>query len=365
MARRFAVIITIWALLQLYVGARLVGFGTSVPSLLGWAAMAVIMALPIGAMMAGRVRGLPAPALFSWAGFIAMGAGSLLLVFVLAGDVLHLRSLLGVPVFAAGIVGLTAVLLAAGAWRAARPRVVSVDVPIADLPEALQGFRIVQLSDLHIGPTLGQAFVNRVVDTANGLAPDLVVLTGDVADGFVAGLRADVAPLGRLAAPHGKFFVTGNHEYYWDAPGWVKEMRSLGFDALVNSHRIIEHGGSRLLIAGITDHTASRGVAGHQSDAKAAMAGAPPSDVKVLLAHQPTAAYLSHAEGFDLQLSGHTHGGQYFPFNLLVRLFQPFVSGLHRLEQMWIYVSRGTGYWGPPFRLGAPAEITVISLVRA
>jgi predicted MPP superfamily phosphohydrolase len=357
-------VIAIWMLLQLYVGSRLIGFGASPLFFPAWAAMALMMVAPVGAMMAGRVQRLPVPALLSWAGFIAMGAGSMMLVFVLVADLLHLRSLLGVPVFAAGIVGLTAVLLAFGAWRAARPSVVSVSVPIANLHADLEGFRIVQLSDLHVGHTLGQAFVERVVDTANGLSPDLVALTGDVADGFVAGLRDEVSPLGRLSAPHGKFFVTGNHEYYWDGPGWVTEMRRLGFDALVNSHTIIERGDSRLLVAGITDHTAG-GMAGHRSDAKASIAGAARSDVKLLLAHQPSAAYLSHVEGFDLQLSGHTHGGQYFPFNLLVRLFQPFVAGLHRLETMWIYVSRGTGYWGPPFRLGAPSEITLIQLVRA
>ena len=373
MAKRFAVVMLIWALLQLYVGARLIGFagghggpgghGGAPLHALGWAGIIALMIAPAGAMIAGRVKRVPAPALLSWTGFIAMGAGSMMLVFVLIADLLQLRSLLGVPVFAAGIVGLTAVLLLAGAWRAAHPAVVEVDVPIAGLPDELHGFRIVQLSDLHVGPTLKQKFVDRVVDTANGLSPDLVALTGDVADGFVRELRGDVAPLARLSAPHGKFFVTGNHEYYWDANGWLGEMRRLGFEALVNSHRVIERGGSRLLIAGITDHTAG-GMAGHRSDAKAAVAGAPASDVKLLLAHQPSAAFRAQEEGFDLQLSGHTHGGQYFPFNYLVRLFQPFVAGLHKLEKMWIYVSRGTGYWGPPFRLGAPSEITVISLVR-
>jgi predicted MPP superfamily phosphohydrolase len=133
----------------------------------------------------------------------------------------------------------------------------------------------------------------------------------------------------------------------------------------MNAHRLIRRGAGRLLLAGVTDLSTSGQVTGHASDPAAAVAGAPDSDVRVLLAHQPKSAFAARAVGFDLQLSGHTHGGQYFPFNLLVRLFQPFVAGLHRLEAMWLYVSRGTGYWGPPLRLGAPAEITLIQLIRA
>jgi len=248
---------------------------------------------------------------------------------------------------------------------ARRPATVRVvDVPIADLPADLVGFRIVQLSDLHVGPTLKRAFVERVVDTANGLDPDLIALTGDVADGFPPALRYDVAPLAALRAPHGKYFVTGNHEYYWDAAGWLRELEDLGFLTLVNTHRVIRRGAGRIVLAGVTD-LSSRGLPGHRSDPAAAVAGAPESDVRVLLAHQPKSAFAAHAAGYDLQLSGHTHGGQYFPFNILVRLFQPFVAGLHRLEAMWLYVSRGTGYWGPPLRLGAPAEITLIQLTRA
>ncbi len=239
-----------------------------------------------------------------------------------------------------------------------------VDVPITGLPSDLEGFRIAQLSDLHVGPTLKRDFVERVVDTTNGLQPDLIALTGDVADGFPPAMRDEVAPLAGLEAPHGKYFVTGNHEYYWDAAGWVRELEGLGFSALINGHQVIRRGTGRIVLAGVTD-LSSGGLPGHASDPAAAVAGAPESDVRVLLAHQPKSAFAARAAGYDLQLSGHTHGGQYFPFNLLVRLFQPFVAGLHRLEAMWLYVSRGTGYWGPPLRLGAPAEITLIQLVRA
>jgi predicted MPP superfamily phosphohydrolase len=243
-------------------------------------------------------------------------------------------------------------------FQARRPRVVRVAVPIANLPPDLAGLRIVQLSDLHVGPTIRRRFVTAVVQTANALYPDLVAVTGDVADGYVKELRDHVAPLADLRAPLGTFFVTGNHEYYWDPLGWILELERLGISVLSNEHRLIERGEGRLLLAGVTDLSAA-------SDPRAAIAGAPQSHVRVLLAHQPRSAFAARDAGFDLQLSGHTHGGQYFPFNLLVRLFQPFVAGLHRLEAMWLYVSRGTGYWGPPLRVGAPSEITLIELVAA
>jgi len=366
MARRVAVIAVLWTLLQLYLGQRLLGFDVTPPwRLAGWLLVALMATAPWLALFAGRLALLPGRTVLSWTGYVALGVSSLLIVFVGAGDLLHVRSWLGTPLFAALVVALTGAIVSAGLWRAARPKVVQVNVPIAGLPRDLEGFRIVQLSDLHVGPTLKEAFVRRVVRTANGLAPDMVALTGDVADGFVPLLRADVAPLADLTAPYGKFFVTGNHEYYWDAPGWVQELERLGFDPLVNEHRLIARGDARMLVAGVTDSTAGGMVAGHATDLAGAVLDAPDSDVKVLLSHQPRTAYAAGRAGFDLQLSGHTHGGQYFPFNYIVRLFQPFVAGLHRLEQMWLYVSRGTGYWGPPLRLGAPAEITLLQLRRA
>jgi predicted MPP superfamily phosphohydrolase len=294
-----------------------------------------------------------------------MGLSTLLFIYLLAADILLLRTWVDPFWVTAGVLAIAGVSTAGGLLQARRPSVVKVEVPIAHLHGDLERFRIVQLSDLHVGPTLRRSFVERVVDTANGLAPDLVVLTGDVADGMPHQVRHDVAPLARLTAPQGKFFVTGNHEYYWDAPGWVREVEQLGFQALINSHRVIEEGGATMIVAGVTDRSTGGVTPGHRHDTGAALAGAPVANVKLLLAHQPTSAYEAQRAGFDLQLSGHTHGGQYFPFSLLVRLFQPFVAGLHRLEQMWLYVSRGTGYWGPPLRLGAPAEITLIELVRA
>jgi hypothetical protein len=356
---RLGIVGGLWTLLNVYAGAHVLGPAelAGVPRLLAWAGVVLVAWLPLVALVAARRgRGAgPLMRVLDWVAYTALGMSSLLIVFFTAADLLHLGSLN--PTAVTAVVSTAAVLLtAAGMVLARRPRVVRVAVPIADLPSDLAGFRIVQLSDLHIGPTIRRRFVDAVVDRTNALRPDLVAVTGDVADGLVPELREHVAPLGRLQAPHGAFFVTGNHEYYWDVRGWTRELERLGIAVLSNEHRLLVRGNGRLVLAGVTDLSAA-------SDPAAAVAGAPPSDVRVLLAHQPQSAFAAQRAGFDLQLSGHTHGGQYFPFNLLVRLFQPFVSGLHRLERMWLYVSRGTGYWGPPLRLGAPSEITLLELV--
>jgi hypothetical protein len=359
---RFTIVSAIWTLAHIEVGRHvlgLVGFTSGTTRPLGWAAVLLVAWLPLLALVLGRRPRLPGKRALEWAGYVAMGLSSMLIVFFLASDILRL------PAWGFGVerVGLTillgAVLLTVlGVIQARRPRVVRVSVPIADLPADLAGLKIVQLSDLHVGSTIRRSFVDRVVDRTNDLVPDLVAVTGDVADGFVPELRDHVAPLGRLRAPLGTFFVTGNHEYYWDPRGWMRELERLGINVLSNEHRLIERGRGRLLLAGVTDLSAA-------SNPHAAVAGAPDSDVRILLAHQPRTAFAAQDAGFDLQLSGHTHGGQYFPFNVLVRLFQPFVAGLHRLEAMWLYVSRGTGYWGPPLRFGAPSEITLIELTAA
>jgi predicted MPP superfamily phosphohydrolase len=191
----------------------------------------------------------------------------------------------------------------------------------------------------------------------------MVALTGDLVDGFVAELGPETEPLRDLSAPFGLFFVTGNHEYYFNAPAWVRHVESLGMTVLNNSHRLIEKDGGRILMAGVTDLMAGRFVSSHASDPFKAMENAPDSDVKILLAHQPKSVYQAEKAGFDIQLSGHTHGGQMFPWNLLIALNQPFLAGLYTHGNTRLYVSRGTGYWGPPMRIGAPSEITRLILV--
>jgi len=257
----------------------------------------------------------------------------------------------------------------AGAWgirnARRRPTVVEVDVPIKNLSPDLEGYRVAQISDLHVGPTIGADFARMVVDTVNGLKPDLVALTGDMVDGSVEHLSSGVAPLADLKATNGVFFVTGNHEYYSGVRAWCGKMADLGARVLLNEHHLIQRGAGRLLIAGVTDLSAGRMVPSHKSDPAAALAGAPEHDVRILLAHQPNSCRAAERHGFDLQLSGHTHGGQMFPWNLLVRFAHVFDRGLHPFGAGWVYVNTGTGYWGPPMRVGVQSEITLLRLVRA
>ncbi|HZH08467.1 MAG TPA: metallophosphoesterase, partial [Lautropia sp.] len=251
-----------------------------------------------------------------------------------------------------------------GARRTAAVR--SVDIPIAGLPSALEGFTIVQISDIHVGNSIGRSYVDSIVERVNTLNADLVAITGDLVDGTVSRLAGDVAPLARLRSRFGTFFVTGNHEYYSGVGPWLIEFRRLGLQVLMNRHVVIESAGARLALAGVADYSAHHFDPAHRSDPAAAIRGVPDDvGVKILLAHQPRSAAAAADAGFDLQLSGHTHGGQFLPWNWFVRFQQPYTAGLDRLRSMWVYTSRGTGYWGPPMRLGAPSEITRIRLVRA
>ncbi len=193
----------------------------------------------------------------------------------------------------------------------------------------------------------------------------MVAITGDLVDGSVRDLSPHVSPLAELSSRHGTYFVTGNHEYYSGAHAWIIELRRLGVRVLLNEHVVLQHGGAPLVVAGITDYTAHHFDPTHRSDPQRAAAGSPSDAVKLLLAHQPRSAEAAEQAGFDLQVSGHTHGGQFWPWRLAVPLQQPFVAGLHQLRRMWVYTSRGTGYWGPPKRLCAPSEITLLRLINA
>lgn len=261
--------------------------------------------------------------------------------------------------------GIAAVLgvgtAAFGAVSALSPVAVKrVRVVIDRLTKESSGTRIVQLTDVHVGPTIGKRFIEDIVARVNALSPDVVAITGDLVDGSVEELAEHVAPLGKIVAKHGVYFVTGNHEYYSGADAWIAHLGSLGIRVLRNE-RVRIGGAAGFDLVGIDDHTAKG--AGHGSDLPKALAGREPERACVLLAHQPRGIHLADELGVDLQISGHTHGGQLFPWNFVVRLQQPFVAGLHRLDRAQIYVSKGTGYWGPPMRVGAPAEITEIELV--
>lgn len=328
----------------------------------------------------------------SWAGYIVLGFFSLLFTLIVLRDVavlsgvgfMKLRRMTSrlrttarmdpvsrgrrrflVHSTNIGAIGLSAVMAGYGLFEARRRATIEeVSIPIADLPEQFTGIRIVQFTDLHVGPTIKRAFVERIAAQVEGLHADLIVFTGDLVDGSVAWLQDDVAPLRSLHAPLGKFFITGNHEYYSGVEPWIKEAGRLGFDVLLNEHRIIQRGESRMIIAGVTDYGAGDFVRAQESSPSAALSGAPEGLVKILLAHQPRSIHEATRAGYHVQISGHTHGGQFFPWNHLATLNQPFIKGLHRHENTWIYVSRGTGYWGPPLRIGIPPEITVITLTR-
>jgi predicted MPP superfamily phosphohydrolase len=245
----------------------------------------------------------------------------------------------------------------------ARVALREVDVRLKRLPRAANGMTIVQLTDIHVGPTIGRDFIEQIVERSNAAEPDVIAITGDLVDGSVAELREHVAPLAKLSARYGVYFVTGNHEYYSGADAWCTELERIGIRVLRNERVTIGEGDASFDLAGIDDHSASGFGGDHGADLPRAVAGRDPNRELVLLAHQPRAVFDAVRHGVGLQLSGHTHGGQIWPWNYFVRLQQPVVSGLRRFGETIVYVSNGTGYWGPPMRLAAPAEITRIRLL--
>ena len=315
----------------------------------------------------------------AWSGLIGMGLFSSLFVLTFVRDLALVGAALlmtivpgSVPMaslalFSARAVPLIAAIVTLLGFINARrtASVVRVDVPVVDLPPSLDGFRIAQISDIHVGPTIKRPYVEAVVDAVNRLDADLVAVTGDLVDGSVRELAEHVAPLAGLRSRDGTFFVSGNHEYYSGAAAWVGELRRLGITVLMNEHVVLRRGDAAIVVAGVTDFSAGHFDRAEASDPMRAITGSPPAALRVLLAHQPRSAEGAEAAGFDLQLSGHTHGGQFLPWNFLVRLQQPFTAGLKRWGGMWVYTSRGTGYWGPPKRFGAPSEITLLRLVPA
>jgi predicted MPP superfamily phosphohydrolase len=240
-----------------------------------------------------------------------------------------------------------------------------VEVKLRGLPPELDGFKIAQLTDLHLGPMRAGAWVAEVVGKTNAAKPDLIAITGDLVDGSVPELAHDVAVLAELKAPSGVFFVTGNHEYFNDLEGWMQHLPKLGMRVLHNERVSIERGGSAFDLAGVDDHSGHRFAPDHGADVSKAMAGRNPVRAVVMLAHQPKVIDEAAEHGVGLVLSGHTHGGQIWPWSNLVRLAQPYLRGLHDHAGTQIYVSDGTGFWGPPMRLGSTAEIALVTLRSA
>ena len=379
-----AVVLTVAVGIHYYLWARLVR-DPSLPAPWRTLATAAIVLLGAGVPLSLFVgRKYPeAGRVLAWPAFVWMGLMFLLFVSLVGADIVRLAAWLArrardAPLdpsrrlvaarLAAGTVSALSGALAVAAVRAARGPVAvkRVEIALARLPRARDGLRIAQITDVHVGPTIGRAFVEDVVRRVNALDADLVAITGDLVDGTVAELGAAVAPLADLRARHGVFFVTGNHEYFSGVEPWLAELTRLGVRVLRNERVSIGEGADAFDLAGVDDQSAERfGGPRHEDALTRALGGRDAAREVVLLAHQPRSFTEAKRHGVGLQLSGHTHGGQVWPFGLLVRLSQPFLAGLHRDGASQIYVSRGTGYWGPPMRLAAPAEITELVLRRA
>ncbi|MBV8657807.1 MAG: metallophosphoesterase [Burkholderiales bacterium] len=370
-----ATVILILGALHVFIGSQLLHDLplSETGRLLGWLLLlASWLLIPVG-LLARMIQRESMADKLAWIGLMAMGFFSSLLVLTFVRSLALLIFGFVEPVSPAWVANtaiavplITLLITIAGYFNARRvAQVVAVEVPVDNLPDALDGFTIAQISDIHVGPTIKRRYLERIVDRVNSLQADVVAVTGDVVDGSVADLAEHTAPLADLKGRLGTYLVTGNHEYYSNAGAWVAEFTRLGLRVLMNEHVVVDHRGASVLVAGVTDYKAHQFYPEHRSDPHKAISGAPQTiSFKLLLAHQPRTATAAAQAGFDLQLSGHTHGGQFFPWNLFVPLQQPYVAGLNRLESLWVYTSRGTGYWGPPKRFGAPSEITHIRLVK-
>lgn len=259
---------------------------------------------------------------------------------------------------AAGLGGATL-----GYLESQSPQVFRTDVPHASLPEEFDGLTIGQLSDCHVGPTIDGAFLKNACDKLMKEKPDIIAVTGDLVDGKPEILGSELRALKDLKAPLGVYFVTGNHEYYWGVNQWVKFLQDdIGMNVLQNENVLKNVKGKTLCIGGVNDYGAARFDKEHATSPEKAIEGAEYSAFKILLAHQPKSCFRAEKAGWNLQISGHTHAGQTFPFNIIVAIVQPYLKGLNWLHEMAVYVNQGTGYWGPPTRMGIPPEITLLTL---
>lgn len=395
----FVIVVVIMSCIYGYVGWRLItpaNLSSGITHLL-WIFLALLfLALILTFILRTNKYENAFSDFLAWTGYIGFGLITILFAFVFIKDVLWFTGLAAnkIYLFASSLFGTNAAsqtpvdsskreflinsinvgILAASAGLTGwgifnvmrKPKIEKINIPVDNLPDDLDGLTIAQISDLHVGPTIQKPFIESVVKKVNELNADIVVFTGDLVDGSVDALHKHVEPLKNLTSRYGKYFITGNHEYYSGAIEWVEEASSrLDFTTLINENKELIIGNSRLMLAGVTDWSGGQFFKSHKSDPyKAAKADYIP-DLKILLAHQPKSIKDASKAGFDIQLSGHTHGGQYFPYTFLVTLDQPYTKGLHKYKDTWIYINKGTGYWGPPLRIGVPSEITLVTIKKA
>lgn len=354
---RLAIAMTVLGSSYYYIWARFVS-ATHLPSPWhGIATLAVVLLAPSFIISTLTLRRLPREKAKPWAWLAYTWFGFAVYLLVAAAVTHLICAITGLDPRTAAIIGIAGALLTViyGLVHVARgPFVKRVRIPLAKLPASAEGYKIVQLTDVHIGPLLGDKYAADVAAKVNALSPDLIVITGDLVDGRLEELRQHIEPLRALHARDGVYAVTGNHEYYWNPGAWLEHLRSFGIKILRNEHVRIH---DSFELAGVDDSTATE-------DVPRALAGRDPDLPVVLLAHHPSTISRAVAAGADLQLSGHTHGGQLLPLGWLSRLFEPRVAGLGRFGDTLLYVSEGTGFWGPPMRIGTSSEIALITLAR-
>jgi uncharacterized protein len=315
--------------------------------------------------------------LFAWVGSFAMGLWATFILFSMVADIgfliyILLSYLHIVPDYSLAdlivktdltIMFLSVLITLLGFIETLRgPKVKNVALSIPELPAELNNLKIAQLSDLHIGPTIRRSYIEKVVKRTNATHPDIIVVTGDLADAKAKSITNELAPLGDLMSRLGTYYVTGNHEYYWDASGLIAAVAKLGFIPLLNDNRVLDFNGAKILIAGVTDNIGGNFLKGHKPDLPKAAASDEKTDMKILLSHRPDPYIEAEKLGFNLQFAGHTHAGQFFPFNVLLPLAYKYYRRLNHYGHLWLHVNPGTGYWGPANRFGVPSEITLLTL---
>jgi uncharacterized protein len=318
--------------------------------------------------------------LYTWVGYLSLGICSILFFTFLLLDIFTLslnlvstksnfnpnrKAFLGLSIksLLAGFGGIFSVYGIVNGIQ--KPKTITQKIKFINLPKDLNQFKIAHISDLHIGSQIKSDMVIDVVNKINKIKPDIIVFTGDAADGSVESYGKELNPFKKLKSKYGNYFVTGNHEYYSDLKGWLNKITNVGFKILINESNVIQIGKNKLLVSGIPDRSAKHYIKSHQTNMTKTLGKSSKIDFKILLAHQPKDIEYAIKYKYDLQLSGHTHGGQYYPFSFLVQLAHPFLKGLHKKGETQIYINQGTGYWGPSIRIGTVPEITEIILTKA